>query len=200
MKQNHAVQAKQEIRSNTEGEGLRQKRKDKGGVDTQRKRIRERERNIERVGERVKKKKWYVQKEHFNLSPFISCQDRQNISGEYFKSNMIDAHITTLKSLKQYRIGVQDVRQKAPLILKHLHGPRGHQRFWRWRGAVSDLPCPMACGSGGGSGGAGSRRALNNENWFKLRSFGFLMDDTEEYSCRGSGDLNMALIKGPSIM
>lgn len=26
------------------------------------------------------------------------------------------------------------------------------------------------------------------------------MDDTEEYSCRGSGDLNMALIKGPSIM
>lgn len=92
---------------------------------------RERNRECERG-----QKKWYVQKEHFNLSPFFNCQDRQNISGEYFKSNMIDAHITTLKSLKQHRIGGQDVQQKATLILKHLHRQWGHQRLQRWLGQV----------------------------------------------------------------
>lgn len=105
-------------------------RKSRGmeGCGTQKENESEREK---KKGSEIWDKKWYVQKEHFNLSPFI-CWDRRNISGEFFKSNMIDAHITTLKSLKQYCTRGHDVQQKALLILKHLYRRWGHQRLWQW--------------------------------------------------------------------
>lgn len=72
----------------------------------------ESEKESEEASKRIKK---------WNLSLFSNCWDRQNVSGECLKGNMIDAHVTSLKSLKRYCTGGQDVQQTVLLIFKHLY-------------------------------------------------------------------------------
>lgn len=83
---------------------------------TQRERADERTRG-EDAGARHRREVTRSERRRFQSVPIYQPR---NISREHFKSAVIDAHITALNSLEQYRTRGQSVRQKALFILKPL--------------------------------------------------------------------------------